>query len=113
MLSDLSHQVTSHLSCHSQILPRPGRDALAASEALQTTITTHLALFFSSLLLRRTTRHALEFPRVFSRHARLVPRAFAAFPEAVAFLADEPGVADAAVFGAVILFTGACEGWGG
>jgi hypothetical protein len=30
----------------------------------------------------------------------------------VAFLADEPGVADAAVFGAVVLLAGACEGWG-
>jgi len=65
----------------------------------------------SSLLLRRTARHPLELPRVFPRHARLVPGAFAAFPEAVAFLADEAGVADPAVFGAVVLFSGACEGF--
>jgi len=65
----------------------------------------------SSLLLRRTTRHPLELPWVFPRHARLVPRAFAAFPEAVAFLADEPGVAEAAVFGAVVLLAGACGVW--
>ena len=62
----------------------------------------------SSLLLRSTARHALEFPRVLPRHARLVPGAFAAFPEAVAFLADETGVAEAAVFGAVVLLAGAC-----
>jgi len=64
---------------------------------------------FSSLLLRRSAGHAFKFSGVFLRHARLVSSAFAAFPEAVAFLADETGVADAAVFWAVILLSGACE----
>ena len=64
----------------------------------------------SSLLFRRTARHALELAGVLSRHARFVPGAFAAFPEAVAFLADKPGMAEAAVFGAVVLLAGTCEG---
>ena len=91
---------------HSQKLRfQPDRDALAAKPVQVQSASRQ----FSSLLLRRTARHALELPRVFPRHARLVPGAFAAFPEAVAFLADETGVADSAVFGAVVLFSGACE----
>ena len=82
------------------------RDARAEPPYVQVQST--LLFISSGLLLRRTTRHALELPRVFPRHARLVPRAFAALPEAVAFLADETGVAEAAVFGAVVLLAGAC-----
>jgi hypothetical protein len=58
------------------------------------------------LLPRSSARHPLKLPGIFLRHARLVARAFAAFPEAVAFFADEACVADAAVFGAVVLFAG-------
>ena len=77
------------------------------------TITNERASVSSDLLLpRRTARHPLELPRVLPRHARFIPGAFAAFPEAVAFLADETGVAEAAVFGAVVLLAGACEGGG-
>lgn len=62
------------------------------------------------LLLRSTAGHSLELPRVLPRHARLVSCSFAALPEAVTLLADQSGVADAAVFWAIILFSGACEG---
>jgi len=37
-------------------------------------------------------------------------RTFSAFPETMAFLADENRVAGAAVFGSVVLFSGACCG---
>jgi hypothetical protein len=98
--------IVSQLSHSQQLSFQPNRDA-RSSEAVQ--VQNSIPSFFSGLLLRRTARHPLEFPRVFPRHARLVSGAFAAFPEAVAFLADEAGVADAAVFGAVVLFSGACE----
>ena len=75
----------------------------------QSSTTVTLALLLLLLLLKRPTRRPLEFPRILPRHARFVASAFAAFPEAVAFLADEPGVAEAAVFGAVVLLAGACE----
>lgn len=68
-----------------------------------------LRLLLVLVLPRCPTGRPLEFPRILPRHARLVSGAFAAFPEAVAFFADEPGVADAAIFGAVILFAGTCE----
>jgi len=96
-----------HLS-HSQQFPHPLRRPQPTAVQVQPNIYSY-HLSNSSLLLRRTTRHPLKLPRVLPRHARLVPRAFAAFPEAVAFLADEPGVAEAAVFGAVVLLAGACE----
>ena len=78
---------------------------------LTTTLTTSFGLYKISIRLfpRLSTRQPLELPGVLPRHARPVPRAFAAFPEAVAFLADKPRVADAAVFGAVVLFARA---WG-
>ena len=83
------------------------RDARAEPPYVQVQST--LLFISSGLLLRRTTRHALELPRVFPRHARFVPGAFAAFPEAVAFLAYQACVADAAVFGAIVLLSGTCE----
>jgi hypothetical protein len=65
-----------------------------------------LTLLLLFLLLQSATGRPLEFPWVLPRHARLVSGAFATLPEAVAFLADESGVAEAAVFGAVVLFAG-------
>jgi hypothetical protein len=72
----------------------------------------HPPLTFLLLLLlpQGPAGRSLELPRILSRHARFVPSAFAAFPEAVAFFADEPLVAEAAVFGTVVLFAGTCEG---
>jgi len=61
------------------------------------------------LLPQRPTRRPLEFSRILPRHARFVASAFATFPEPVAFFADEPLVAEAAVFGAVVLFAGTWE----
>lgn len=87
-----------------QLSFQPARDACSEAVQVQNSIPSS-----SSLLLRRAARHALELPRVFPRHARLVPGTFAAFPEAVAFLAHEAGVADSAVFGPVVLLSGACE----
>ena len=75
----------------------------------QSSTTVTLALLLLLLLLKRPTRRPLEFPRILPRHARFVASAFAAFPEAVAFLADEPLVAEAAVFGAIVLFAGTWE----
>ena len=101
MLNDIYHQAAivplAFNSFHAKHQPR-------RSQSIPCKYYQHL----SSLLLRRTARHALELARVLPRHARLVPGAFAAFPEAVAFLADETGVAEAAVFGTVVLFAGAC-----
>ena len=75
----------------------------------QSSTTVTLSLLLLLLLLKRPTRRPLEFPRILPRHARFVASAFAAFPEAVAFLADEPLVAEAAVFGAIVLFAGTWE----
>lgn len=41
-------------------------------------------------------------------HPRRIPGAFAAFPETPAFRTGQGRVAGAAVFGAVVLFSGAC-----
>lgn len=100
---------TYHLSSLSTVLKA---DCDARSEDFSTTPKKRASVSSGLLLPRRTARHPLELPRVLPRHARFIPGAFAAFPEAVAFLADETGVAEAAVFGAVVLLAGACEGGG-